>query len=89
MTHADRDTHPTLTLIQGGRSSRFDVEAALARLLERLSSHNNPGLPLMSRTAADKAYEAHMDCDPLTCSTRVSAVIVIRDDYRWFRDRGM
>ncbi|MCC3326613.1 hypothetical protein [Nocardia abscessus] len=89
MTLADSAARPTLQLLQGGKSDRFDVEAALSRLLERLASHSNPGLPLMSRTAADKALDAHEDCDLLQCSTLVAAQLVIRDNYRWFRERGM
>ncbi|MGW4719543.1 hypothetical protein [Nocardia sp. NPDC004260] len=89
MPDSDEPEHPGLQLLQGGKPRRFDIEAALARLHARLASHSNPTLPLMSRDAADKALDANGGCDPLQCSTRVAAVIVIRDDYRWFRDRGM
>ncbi|WP_067799936.1 hypothetical protein [Nocardia beijingensis] len=89
MPDSDEPERPALRLLQGGKSHRFDVEAAWARLYDRLTSHSNPTLPLMSRDAADKALDAHDGCDPLQCSTRVTAEIVTRDDYRWFRERGM
>ncbi|MEW1737492.1 hypothetical protein AB0346_16215 [Nocardia beijingensis] len=88
MPDSERPERPALELIQGGKSGGLDVEAALAKLHDRLSSHSNPSLPLRSREAADKALDMHAGCDPLTCSTRVSAAIVSREDYRWFRERG-
>ncbi|WP_157171156.1 hypothetical protein [Nocardia araoensis] len=89
MPESEPPERPALELIPGAKSGGFDVEAALAKLHDRLSSHSNPSLPLLSREAADKALDTHGGCDPLTCSTRVSAAIVSREDYRWFRERGM
>lgn len=89
MSDNDEPKRPVLHLFQGGKSRRFDVKAALERLNARLTSHSNPALPLMSRNAADKALNMHEGCDPLQCSTRVAAEIVIREDYRWFRERGL
>ncbi|WP_040864351.1 hypothetical protein [Nocardia exalbida] len=89
MPDSDEPERPDLQLLQGGKSREFDVEAASARLHDRLTSHSNPALPLMNRDAADKAPDMREGCDPLQCSTRVAAEIVIRDDYRWFRERGM
>ncbi|MGK8488046.1 hypothetical protein ACRS5S_24170 [Nocardia asiatica] len=34
---------------------------------------------------ARQALELHYDCDFLTCVTLVAAVIVSREDYRYFR----
>jgi hypothetical protein len=89
MPDSDEPERPALELLQSGKSDRFDVDAALKRLHDRLASHDNPSLPLMSREAADKAYRTHIDCDTAQCSTLVAAQIVIRDGYRWFRERGM
>ncbi|MFF7942083.1 hypothetical protein ACFZC5_20410 [Nocardia gamkensis] len=89
MPDSDEPERAALELLQGGKSDRFDVDAALKRLHDRLTSHSNPALPLKSREAADKALDMHEQCDPLQCSTLVSAQLVIRDGYRWFRERGM
>ena len=49
--------------------------------------HDNPHWPVRSPTDAANALLLHGDC-PWHCSTRVAALIVSRDDYRYFRVRG-
>ncbi|WP_040796810.1 hypothetical protein [Nocardia higoensis] len=49
--------------------------------------HDNPHWPVRSPADAANALEIHGDC-PWHCSTRVAALIVSNDDYRYFRDRA-
>ncbi|MGW4091838.1 hypothetical protein [Nocardia sp. NPDC004750] len=50
-------------------------------------AHDNPHWPVSGRKNALRALDLHRACDYLTCSTFVAAVIVSRDDFRYFRDR--
>jgi len=49
--------------------------------------HDNPHWPVGSPEDAANALLIHGDC-PWHCSTRVAAIIVSRDDYQYFRNRG-
>ena len=49
--------------------------------------HDNPHWPVRSPVDAADALLLHSDC-PWHCSTRVAAIIVSRNDYQFFRDRG-
>jgi len=49
--------------------------------------HDNPHWPVRSPVDAANALLLHDDC-PWHCSTRVAAIIVSRNDYQYFRDRG-
>ncbi|MBF6163525.1 hypothetical protein IU486_01900 [Streptomyces gardneri] len=51
-------------------------------------AHDNPHWPVSSRKNAIRALDLHCDCDYSTCSTFVAAVIVSRDNFRYFRDRA-
>ncbi|MGK8505300.1 hypothetical protein [Nocardia asiatica] len=77
-----------LKLLQGGASDQYDAGIGLDEFYRRWA-HDNPAWPVSSRKAAVQAFMMHEDCDPLECSTRVAADIVSRDNYRYFRDRGM
>lgn len=58
------------------------------RRVEELRSrraHDNPHWPVSSPANAAKALEMHCDCDYSACATLVAAVIVSREDYRYFR----
>lgn len=48
-------------------------------------SHDNPHWPVSSPADARKALVLHHDCDYSSCTTLVAAVIVSREDYRFFR----
>ncbi|MBF6353631.1 hypothetical protein IU449_03540 [Nocardia higoensis] len=50
--------------------------------------HDNPHWPVRSPAAAAAVLSLHGEC-PWHCSTRVAALIVSADDYRYFRDRGI
>ncbi|WP_040794096.1 hypothetical protein [Nocardia higoensis] len=49
--------------------------------------HDNPHWPTRSPADAATALLLHGECLG-HCSTKVAALIVSRDDYRYFRDRG-
>lgn len=49
--------------------------------------HDNPHWPVRSPADAAKALLLHGGC-PWHCSTRVAAILVGADDYRYFRERG-
>jgi len=49
--------------------------------------HDNPHWPVRSPADAANALLAHGEC-AWHCSTRVAAIIVSRNDYQFFRDRG-
>ena len=49
--------------------------------------HDNPHWPVRSPTDAANALLLHDEC-PWRCSTRVAAIIVSRNNYQYFRDRG-
>ena len=49
--------------------------------------HDNPHWPVRSPTDAANALLLHDDC-PWHCSTKTAAIIVSRNDYQYFRDRG-
>ncbi|MGK8489879.1 hypothetical protein [Nocardia asiatica] len=42
---------------------------------------------MSSRKNAIRALDLHRDCDHLSCATFVAAVIVSREDFRYFRER--
>ena len=48
--------------------------------------HDNPHWPVRSPADAANALLLHGEC-PWHCSTRVTALIVSRNDYQYFRDR--
>ncbi|WP_040800766.1 hypothetical protein [Nocardia higoensis] len=50
--------------------------------------HDNPHWPVRSPADAANALLVHGDC-PWHCSTRVAALLVSADAYRYFRDRGL
>jgi len=50
--------------------------------------HDNPHWPVRSPADAAKALLVHDEC-PWHCSTRVAAIIVSADGYRYFRNRGL
>jgi hypothetical protein len=77
-----------LKLLQGGKSDEYDAEIGLDEFYRRWA-HSNPAWPVSSRKAAAQALRMHEGCDPLECSTWVAAVIVSRENYRYFRARGM
>ncbi|MEU2103424.1 MULTISPECIES: hypothetical protein [unclassified Nocardia] len=54
----------------------FRLDVAVARSGAR---------PVSSPANAGKALEMHCDCDYSACATLVAAVIVSREDYRYFR----
>ncbi|WP_159849017.1 hypothetical protein [Nocardia sp. CY41] len=56
------------------------VEGLRSRL-----AHDNPQWAVSSPANARKALALHYDCDYSSCATRVAAVIVSREDYRYFR----
>lgn len=63
------------------RARRFlRVEELRSRL-----AHDNPQWAVSSPANARNALELHYDCDYSSCATRVAAVIVSREDYRYFR----
>ena len=49
--------------------------------------HDNPHWPVRSPADAADALHLHDEC-PWHCSTRVAAIIVSRNNYQYFRDRG-
>ena len=49
--------------------------------------HDNPHWPTRSPRDATNALLLHDAC-AWHCSTKVAALLVTRDDYRYFRDRG-
>ncbi|WP_157171999.1 hypothetical protein [Nocardia higoensis] len=49
--------------------------------------HDNPHWPTRSPRDATIALHLHGDC-AWHCSTKVAALLVSRDGYRYFRDRG-
>ncbi|WP_067859447.1 hypothetical protein [Nocardia shimofusensis] len=49
---------------------------------------DNPHWPVRSPVDAAKVLLLHGRC-PWHCSTRVAAILVSADDYRYFRDRGL
>ncbi|WP_040800463.1 hypothetical protein [Nocardia higoensis] len=49
--------------------------------------HDNPHWPTRSPRDATSALLLHGEC-PWHCSTKVAAIIVTRNDYQYFRDRG-
>ncbi|WP_174189137.1 hypothetical protein [Nocardia barduliensis] len=55
-----------------------------AELRSRLA-HDNPHWAVSTPENARKALDLHHDCDFLSCTTLVAAVIVSREDYRYFR----
>ncbi|WP_039794251.1 hypothetical protein [Nocardia araoensis] len=57
---------------------------AVAEFRSRLA-HDNPRWVVASPANARKALDLHGDCDFSRCSTLVAAVIVSREDYRYFR----
>ncbi|MFG3616218.1 hypothetical protein [Nocardia sp. NPDC047654] len=48
-------------------------------------AHDNPKWAVSSPANARKALELHYNCDYSSCATLVAAVIVSREDYRYFR----
>ncbi|MGK8521436.1 hypothetical protein ACRS6B_07685 [Nocardia asteroides] len=56
----------------------------IAELRSRLA-HDNPRWAVSSPANARNALELHDDCDYASCATRVAAVIVSRENYRYFR----
>ncbi|MCC3327928.1 hypothetical protein [Nocardia abscessus] len=48
-------------------------------------AHDNPHWAVSTPDNAMQALELHYDCDYLSCTTLVAAVIVSREDYRYFR----
>jgi hypothetical protein len=63
------------------RARRFlRVEELRSRL-----AHDNPKWAVSSPATARRALELHYNCDYSSCATLVAAVIVSREDYRYFR----
>jgi hypothetical protein len=63
------------------RARRFlRVEELRSRL-----AHDNPKWAVSGPANARKALELHYTCDYSSCATLVAAVIVSREDYRYFR----
>ncbi|MGK8525416.1 hypothetical protein ACRS6B_29465 [Nocardia asteroides] len=71
-----------MTSTDGGR-----VIWATGRWHPPRSAHDNPHWPVSSPENAIRALDLHRECDYSACSTFVAAVIVSRDDFRYFRDR--
>ncbi|WP_157171887.1 hypothetical protein [Nocardia higoensis] len=72
---------PTIPIDQAARVLGFRSAADKRR-------HDNPHWPVRSPAAAAAALTLHGEC-PWHCSTRIAALIVSADDYRYFRDRGI
>jgi len=49
--------------------------------------HDNPRWPTRSPRDAENALVLHDDC-AWHCSTKVAALLVTRNDYQYFRERG-
>lgn len=58
--------------------------SSASRSCDRLA-HDNPHWPVSDPESARQALELHRDCDFLSCATLVAAVIVSRENYRYFR----
>ncbi|MBF6335088.1 hypothetical protein IU450_04215 [Nocardia abscessus] len=56
----------------------------MEELRSRLA-HDNPKWVVTNPANARKALELHYNCDYSSCATLVAAVIVSREDYRYFR----
>ncbi len=62
------------------------ARASILRATADEHRHDNPRWPTRSPRDAANALELHGDC-AWHCSTKVAALLVSRDDYRYFRDR--
>ncbi|WP_406273420.1 hypothetical protein OH799_34750 [Nocardia sp. NBC_00881] len=50
-------------------------------------AQDNPAWAVSSRESAVRAWRIHRDCDHTQCATLIAAIIVIRNDFEYLRDR--
>jgi len=78
------ETPPICAVVPIGHAPSIRTTAATTADERR---HDNPHWPVRSPIDAANALLLHDEC-PWHCSTKVAALIVSRNGYQYFRDRG-